>query len=299
MDILDLPLVVHPVVHPVVRISTFGHFSVKCRDPQGNFTGLDSTLLPSKRSSMFPFMVLKVLLCAPYHSASKEVLEDCLWPEKEHERATKCLYDSVSDLRCLLARNTCSEGDLVQKNPLSSGYCLAPYPVVWCDADAFQKVMHDVMLMLRLGTGDALPLLERAAALACAGVFLPEHLYDDWSGPRRALLSEQYHQCVILLAQAYYDHHLYEHAFFSLRSYFVLHPTDEDILCKLMDLVVLQDKGKEILPLIHQCRKAMQKDQLCLLPETEQQIEDFLDRIQHLSKMRSPQPRKIREHDVL
>src|SRR5579875_2944686 len=119
------------------------------------------------------------------------------------------------------------------------GYRLAPYPLIWLDVEALAFHVRQACLLERFGD-DALPSWERAYQLASRGTYLSEEPYSEWAEARREEVEGHLRQCVHALARlwlARYGAAGEEEVLRRLRTYWQQHPTDEDVLCPLLELL--------------------------------------------------------------
>ncbi len=92
------------------------------------------------RGTTSAFTLLKVLLCQPQRHAPRDLLMELLWPEYTPHKAGARLDDAASVLRTLL-RPASGDNLLGYRHgnrDSGNSYHLAPYPLIWIDADAFE-----------------------------------------------------------------------------------------------------------------------------------------------------------------
>jgi DNA-binding SARP family transcriptional activator len=239
--------------HPFARIITFGPLELWGRveavdeDTEIRYTPLTTDRL-NGRGATAAFALLKILLCQPQRHAPRDLLMELLWPEQPHRRAGARLDDAASVLRTLL-RPTSGENPLEYRHSnrdSGNSYHLAPYPLIWVDADAFEWYVAQACRLARFGE-DALPLWEEAHRLASRGTFLADELYSEWARERRALLAGHYRQCVHEMTRLYREQGARADAERVLRAYLVREPLDEDALRPFMELLGEQERYREAL----------------------------------------------------
>jgi DNA-binding SARP family transcriptional activator len=200
------------------------------------------------RGATAAFALLKILLCQPQRHAPRDLLMELLWPEQPHRRAGARLDDAASVLRTLL-RPASGENPLEYRHSnrdSGNSYHLAPYPLIWVDADAFEWYVAQACRVERFGE-DALPLWEEAYRLAARGAFLADELYSEWAKQRRALLAGHCRQCVHELTRLYRQRGAPAEAERVLREHLVREPLDEDALRPFMELLGQQERYREAL----------------------------------------------------
>ncbi len=244
----------HPVsFHPTLRhqpdqvylrVYTFGPFHIEWVDPvTGQTQPLPAERL-CRRGAAPSLALLKALLGQPDRFATRSWLCEQFWPDSTNRQAKDRLNDVASLLRGLLRPegNTAKVLHAVYgTNGEGAGYQLETYPFLWCDADAFLWYVEHATLLDRMGQ-DSTTCWEHAYALAMRGMYLPAHIYEDWARLRQQTLEGVLRDCVqrwsYLLRQM---GHLDE-AIRRLRRYWEEHPTDEDALRMLLDM--LGERGR-------------------------------------------------------
>ncbi|MGH2496939.1 MAG: AfsR/SARP family transcriptional regulator [Ktedonobacteraceae bacterium] len=243
---------------PFARIITFGPLELLGRvdaigeDAKMRYAPLSTDRL-NGRGATAAFALLKILLCQPQRHAPRDLLMELLWPEQAHRRAGARLDDAASVLRTLL-RPTSGENPLEYRHSnrdSGNSYHLAPYPLIWVDADAFEWYVPQACRLQRFGE-NALPLWEGAYHLASRGAFLADELYSEWARERRALLAGHYRQCVHEMARLYREGGARADAERVLREHLVREPVDEDALRPFMELLGEQERYQEALD-AYQC----------------------------------------------
>jgi DNA-binding SARP family transcriptional activator len=228
----------------MLRISLFGPLALE-------WVGDDGTLSPlpqerfAGRGAAPALGLLKALLCCPNRFATRDWLMEQFWPDTPQSKAEERLNDVASGLRTLL-RPAGSQAKILHyvHGTSSSGYRLEDYPMIWVDADAFRWYVEQAARFDRFGQ-DALSLWEHAYQLASRGPFLLEERYSEWASARREDLAGQYRQCVHRLAALLRERGATEQAILYLRAYWQTHPTDEDALRPLMELLGEQERFQE------------------------------------------------------
>jgi DNA-binding SARP family transcriptional activator len=239
--------------YPFARIITFGPLELLGRvEAVGEDTGTRYAPLTidrlNGRGATAAFALLKILLCQPQRHAPRDLLMELLWSEQPHRRAGARLDDAASVLRTLL-RPASGENPLEYRHSnrdSGNSYHLAPYPLIWVDADAFEWYVAQACRLARFGE-DALPLWEEAYRLTARGAFLADELYSEWAKERRALLAGHYRQCVHELTRLYRQRGARAEAERVLREHLTREPMDEDALRPFMELLGEQERYQEAL----------------------------------------------------
>jgi DNA-binding SARP family transcriptional activator len=255
---------------PLLRITTFGPLLIECLDASPQHSqrrqyvplSVEQNKKMQGKGAALALSLLKILLSQPARHAPRDVLMELLWPDTGRQQASDRLDDAASTLRCLL-RPAGSKLDLV---PLvhgakgnGNGYQLAPYPLIWVDAEAFLWYVEQAARLERFGD-EALPLWERAYQLASVGPYLAGEPYSEWASERRHLLAGQYRQCVHQLAHLHRTRGEYGRAEQVLRGYVVSHRSDEDALRPLLELWGSQERYQEALEVYEETKQTLALD---------------------------------------
>jgi DNA-binding SARP family transcriptional activator len=251
--------------HPLVRITTLGEFALerlvrtppRTEDEPPRY----ARLTRSEWSNRGPAMaLLKVLLCRPNRRASRDELIEAIWPDHESINAAHALDSAASVLRRHILR-TGEVGSLLLT--LRSGgetiFKLAGQQRIWVDADALLSLVSQAMRAECQGQ-NSLPLLEEAHALA-RGEFLEDDLYAAWAQPRRRTINGARHRVLFKLVDLYLQEERVSLAEELLFAALEEDPTDEDALCRLMVLLVEQQRRQEALHLYQYTEDVLQEEQ--------------------------------------
>lgn len=257
-----------------IRVYTFGRLQIVWVDQQGKRTPLPAERLRGQNAAS-SLGLLKALLTRPDRFATRAWLLEQFWPNSRHRSAEERLTDVVSSLRGLL-RPVGSSDMLVHfvygANGRGVGFRLDAFPHLWCDADAFEwYVTHAILLDQR--DQDATACWERAFALAERGSYLPEQVEDDWTRPRRDHLYGLLRDCVQRWTQVLRQAGQGDEALMHLRSYWLTHPTDEDALRPLLDLLGERDRFQEAEECYAKARAALAEDGQALDARTDEAME--------------------------
>jgi hypothetical protein len=245
---------------PFLRITTCGLLTIEVVEevvstepPLAQYTSLTPEQLRG-RGTAPALTLLKLLLSCPERFALKDWLMNQFCRDRELFSNVR-LDNIASQLRSLVCPSA-YEGlrkhlvTLVRSSPVSGdGYQLAAYPLIWTDIDALTKNAEQAARMERFGD-DPLPFWERVYALVKRGVYLPDEVYSDWSAIRRGEISGVLRQSVQALARLYLLRHGKsgeEEALLLLRSYWLEHPREEDVLRPLMELLGQRECYQEAL----------------------------------------------------
>ena len=215
----------------------------------------------SEWSNRGPAMaLLKVLLCQTNRRASREELIEAIWPDHETINAAHALDSAASVLRRHILRAG-EVGSLLLT--LRSGgetiFKLAGQQRIWVDADALLSLVSAAMRAECQGQ-NPLPLLEEAHALA-RGEFLEDDLYAEWAQGRRHTLDGARHRLLFKLVDLYLQDERVGLAEELLFAALEEDPTDEDALCRLMVLLVEQERRQEALHLYQYAEDVLREEQ--------------------------------------
>lgn len=246
------PTNAHPDRGINLRVYTLGPFQVEWVDPAtGQAQPLPAERL-SRRGAAPSLALFKALLGCPDRYAQRDWLCEQFWPDSSARSARDRLDDVASLLRMVLR----PEGNqdkllyfVADSSGRGSGYRLDRYPHLWCDADALDWSVQQAARMERFGD-DPLPFWQRAYELASRGMYLPEQLYEDWTRARREETQGHLRQVVHALSRLSLERFGVageEEALLVLRSYWQSHPTDEDALRPLLELLGKRERFQEAL----------------------------------------------------
>jgi DNA-binding SARP family transcriptional activator len=200
-----------------------------------------------------------VLVCRANRRASRDELIEAIWPDHEAINAAHALDSAASVLRRHILRIG-EVGSLLLT--LRSGgetiFKLAGQQHVWVDADAFLSLLSRAMRAECQGQSP-LPLLEEAHALA-GGEFLEDDLYAEWAQPRRHTINGARHRVLFKLVDLYIEDERVGLAEELLFAALEEDPTDEDVLCRLMLLLVEQERRQEALHLYQYAEDVLQEE---------------------------------------
>jgi DNA-binding SARP family transcriptional activator len=224
---------------PWLRVHLLGPFQIAWVDPaSGQVTPLPAQKLRGQNAST-ALGLFKALLCCPDRFATRAWLNEQLWPNARQRSAEERLNDVVSSLRALLRPQGCTAmfvHFVYGSDGRGAGFRLDAYPALWCDVDALEWYVKHALLLDRRGQ-DSTACWEQAYLLAERGPLLPEHLYEEWARPKREYLEglgrDTVHRWTALLRQM---GHI-EEAILRLRAYWLEHPTDEDALRPLLEML--------------------------------------------------------------
>ncbi len=251
--------------HPLVRITTMGEFALErlVRDSpraQGEPPRY-ARVARSEWSNRGPAMtLLKVLLCRANRRASRDELIEAIWPDHVAINAAHALESAASVLR----RHVLHSGEvgsllLTLRSGGETIFKLAGQQRLWLDADAFLSLASRALRAECRGH-DPLPLLEEAYALA-GGEFLVEDLYAAWAQPRRHTINGTRQRVLFRLVALSLEGGRVGLAEELLFAALEEDPTDEDCLCRLMVLLVQQERRQEALHLYQYARDVLQEEQ--------------------------------------
>lgn len=289
---------------PLVRLWTCGMLKLDVltavsedHPPHGSYQEVVSQDLRG-RGAIPALMLLKRLVSSPHRFATCDTLITHL--SEEQERGTVVHLDvTASYLRGLLCRVTDQQERLrlllVEhlRNGRGSGpgYRLAPYPLLWLDTDALAFHVEHASLCERMGEPElAYPLWQRAYALASRGDYLPDEPHSEWAKEQREQVQGYLRQSVHALArltQVFHGQAGEEEAEHLLRSYWLVHQTDEDALRALMELLGKRERFGEAEQYYQQCVEALEEEYGRPPTKQTEEMHAFL-RLKHLSRASQP-----------
>jgi DNA-binding SARP family transcriptional activator len=251
--------------HPLMRITTLGEFALERLVPTPSRIEDESpsyTLVERREwSNRGPAMaLLKVLLCRPNRRASRDELIEAIWPGRETINAPHALDSAASVLR----RHILRAGDvgsllLTLRSGGETIFKLAGQQRIWVDADALLSLVSQAMRAECQGQ-NPLPLLEEAHALA-GGEFLEDDLLAEWAQGRRHTIDGARHRVLFKLVDLYLQDERVGLAEELLFAALEEDPTDEDTLCRLMFLLVEQQRRQEALHLYQYTEDVLREEQ--------------------------------------
>jgi DNA-binding SARP family transcriptional activator len=251
--------------YALMRITTMGEFALErlVRAPSRAEAEPPryARVARSEWSNRGPAMaLLKVLLCRANRRASRDELIEAIWPDHEAINAAHALDSAASVLRRHILRAG-EVGSLLLT--LRSGgetiFKLAGQQRLWVDADAFLSLVSQAMRAECQGQ-NPLPLLEEAHALA-RDEFLEDDPYAEWAQGRRHTVNGARHRVLFQLVDLYLNGQRVGLAEELLFAALEEDPTDEDALCRLMVLLVEQERRQEALQLYQYAEDVLHEEQ--------------------------------------
>jgi WD40 repeat protein/DNA-binding SARP family transcriptional activator len=184
--------------------------------------------------SSYPRLLLKALLCCPGRQARREALIDMLWPEVELEQAAQNLNTATTKLRRVLQPMKGQQSLLLTEDDYKL-YFLEGQHRLWVDVDAAFALLKEAERSERT-TSEISSFLEEAMTILGAGPFLGD---DDglWLTERRGEVDVARYNGRLRLAEAYEQQNMVVQAELQLRKLLADDPTDEDVVCRLMELL--------------------------------------------------------------
>jgi len=219
----------------------FGRFRIERRDPQGQYDPLPADTWDRQS----PRRVLTYLLLAPGRHTLKDPLLDALCPDDELERAQAILSQALSLIRRVLVDEQGYPLLLPRKATPEKPLVLAGREQLWCDWDAFEDTLMQAQAAEQQGK-EALPVWEQAYAL-CQQEFLLEERYHDWCREVRERAEGDQRLCLLRLAACYEQQGRSVEAERLLRAWLSSHALDQDVLCRLMEVLAPQGRMQEAL----------------------------------------------------
>ena len=293
----------HDVPAPLVRITTCGRVTlevvqevVSTDPPQARYCVVN----PPERGkgSSTALNLLKLLASLPAHAATRDWLSEHL----PHNRLRRCKSEQkededieggmerVDNVVTLLRKMLCPpqiEGSNVLRPALVAllknhkdsgpGYQLASAPLLWLDVDEIASLVQRAC-QREQGGQEALSVWEQVYALAARGSYLPLEVYSDWATEKRTEIDGYLKQAVLAL------HRLYlardgqaseERVLLLLRTYCRSHPTDEDVLRPLLELLGKRDCVQETLAYYQRLRALLEEEGYEPDPRTQQTVDNL------------------------
>src|SRR3989440_7285458 len=250
---------------PLLRLITLGEFAIERLVPvPSEVTGEPpryERVARSEWGNRGPAMtLLKVLVCRPNRRATREELIEAIWPDNAAINTAHTLESAASVLRRHILRSG-EVGSLLLT--LRSGgetiFKLAGQQRLWVDADALLSLVSQSLREECQGKSPLL-LLEEAHALA-RGEFLEDDLYAAWAQPRRHTINGARHRVLFKLIDLYLKDERVGQAEELLFTVLEEDPADEDALCRLMVLLVEQERRQEALQLYQYTQDVLQEEQ--------------------------------------
>jgi DNA-binding SARP family transcriptional activator len=197
-----------------IAILTFGRFTLCCEEQE--------IALPGRQGDT----LCKALLCQPGRQAESGWLLEHLWPEAEGDLAITYLHNAAWTLR-----QTLPPGMLLTHKATQS-YQLVGQQHLWIDADAALSLIAQAESLGRT-TAEALPLLEQAVQYVQRGRFLAG-VEETWVQARRIHIETMKERAFTWLVEAYRKQGKLPQAEALLSEAFAEDPTNENLLCHLM-----------------------------------------------------------------
>ena len=251
--------------HPLVRITTLGEFALerlvhtpsRTEDEPPRY----ALVARSEWSNRGPAMaLLKVLLCRPNRRASRDELIEAIWPDRVTINAAHALESAASVLRRhILCAGEVGSLLLTLRCGGETIFKLAGQQRIWIDADSLLSLVSAALRAECQGQ-NPLPLLEEAHALA-SGEFLEDDPYAEWAQSRRRTINGVRRRLLFKLVDLYLQEKRVGLAEELLFAALEEDPTDEDALCRLMVLLVEQQRRQEALQLYQYAEDVLGEEQ--------------------------------------
>src|SRR5437588_35426 len=249
-----------------MRIHTLGEFAlerlvrtpVRAEDEPARY----ARVARSEWSNRGPAMaLLKVLLCRANRRAARDELIEAIWPDHESINAAHALDSAASILRRhILCTGEAGSLLLTLRSGGETIFKLPGQHRLWVDADAFLSLVSRAMRAECQGQ-NPLPLLEEAHALA-GGEFLEDDLYAEWAQSRRHTINGARQRVLFKLVDLYLKDERVSLAEELLFAALEEDPADEDALCRLMVLLVEQERRQEALHLYQYTQDVLQVERV-------------------------------------
>jgi len=257
--------------YPLIRVITFGEFALERLvssplDPEE--APCYTRILPEEwdnRSSAM--LLLKVLLCREQRRAAREDLISTIWPDRTVINTEHAFDSAASILRRRVLQISSGESLLLTLHTSRGiSFKLAAQPFLWIDADALLAFSAQSLRVTSRGQ-NPLALLEKAHALA-RGEFLEDDLTYVWAQRRRHTVNGVRRRILYKLVELYLKEKRVWQAEELLYAFLEENPTDEDALCRLMILLVEQERRQEALQLYRYTVDVLREEQRGPAPYT-------------------------------
>lgn len=178
-----------------LKIYQFGRFEV-IQDGQV----VSADIWPQRKTKA----LLKVLVSEPGRTFTQDQLIDLLFPELDFDKATKSLYNRISELRHIL------EPDLTRGNHSKyvlrvgqGSYAWNKDADCWIDTLAFEHHIHLARDDEQAGRWSEAVHEYRQAIELYQGEYLAEDRYEEWALEGRQHWRELYHQALLEMAECH------------------------------------------------------------------------------------------------
>ncbi|HEU5373903.1 MAG TPA: winged helix-turn-helix domain-containing protein, partial [Ktedonobacteraceae bacterium] len=226
---------------PLYRVFLFGRLRLERLEATGT-TGEPTyhPYVPECWDRQSPWRVLAYLLTRPGRQTYRDPLLDALWPDGPLERSQRACSVALSQLRQGL-RNRQGEPLVTPSKVYEHRLIhLANQESIWCDWHAFSHVLAQAQQADQQDQ-DALALWEKAYALA-REEFLLDERYQDWCRSLRERTAGDQRLCALRLAACYGSQGRSADEEVLLRQFLSDFPQDEDILHRLLALLIPQGR---------------------------------------------------------
>lgn len=232
----------HRLVTPArYRVFLFGKMRLECVEEERSAY---QPFTPAGWDRQSPWRVLAYLLTRPSRQTYRDPLLDALWPDSPLEQSRRACSIALSQVRLglsvggesLLTPRKVEEHSLIH---------LADQEEIWCDWDAFTHLLTQAHQAEQRGE-DALPLWEKASTLS-RHEFLVGERYQDWCRGLRERAAGDQRLCLSQVAACYHARGRMAEEEGLLRQVLSTFPQDEDLLSRLVTLLVTQGRFQEAL----------------------------------------------------
>jgi len=272
-------------VHPVIRVYTFGKFSVERLDRLAaeqieipRYTSVSDEEWGGRNHGRY---LLNLLLCSDCRRAPRDILLETLWPDTEKSNADRYLNAAAWILRRVL-RSPITDANLLRTqrpgNDLTI-YELAGQQELWVDTDEFLGLLTRAEQEEQEG-GDPLPLLEQAQCLI-RGEFLLEDIYHSWADQFRQSINAACHRCLYWLADLYEQRAMLGKAENLFHAALKKDVSDEDVLYRLMQILACQGRAREALSYYERTKRVLHNEQHIQLLARTQALAEEIQTISH------------------
>ena len=258
------PIYSHDLELASIRIYTLGQFRLERRTGRGasDWQPVTEGTWQQQRTRS----VLGCLVSAPSRKLAREQIMEALWPDQDLETANGHLDRAVHNLRKIFepARTRPATSPLLLTE--REVVILAEQPVIWLDADAFERLLAQARETRDPGEKER---LFEEAAMLYGGHFLPEEHRVEWTLARRDALQRSWVGLLLDLADLRIERESLNSAIEPLDRLLSIDPTNEAAVQRLISLLAQLGRRGEALRAYKRLAAVLQQEyRIAPLPET-------------------------------
>jgi predicted ATPase/two-component SAPR family response regulator len=246
-----------------IRIYTLGQFRLERRTGRSpDWQAVTDPTWQHQRARS----VLCCLVSAPARKLAREQIMEALWPDQNLETAAGHLDRAIHDLRKIFepARSRPATSPLLLTE--REVVVLAEQPVIWLDADSFEKLLAQARETRDPGQKER---LFEEAMMLYGGHFLPEERKLEWTLARRESLQRSWVGLLLDLADLRIEREALNSAIEPLDRLLSIDPTNEAAVQRLISLLAQLGRRGEALRAYKRLAAVLQQEyRIAPLPET-------------------------------